>query len=194
MGVVQRDTDRLALVLEDEDVGDLGAGAQLGIAVRPDVDEVRHLLHRQIGEGGSVVAREHHDLGRTGRGLDGVEVVPCHVRLGRVTAQRRPAVVEDGDVVRPARDLRRARRISGRAQRAEVGRRQEGAVLAGRREDDPLAARGSRRAPSRGLVPGEQQQRAAVVELHPLDVHPLGRCGLQGSDAARPGFSHGPGP
>src|SRR5918997_2629730 len=61
--MVQRHPYRLALVLEDEDVSDLFAGPELGVAVRPHPDEVADSPLRQPGQGLLVLVGVDDDLG-----------------------------------------------------------------------------------------------------------------------------------
>ena len=55
--VGEGDADLAAAVLEDEDVSDLGAGAQFFVAVCPDVDEVADLALGHCAERAGVVGR-----------------------------------------------------------------------------------------------------------------------------------------
>jgi hypothetical protein len=86
-----------------------------------------------------VVAGEAHDLAPPGarRGAERRRVHQLH-RLGRVQREGREAVLEDDDLVVVGRYLG-VLAVAGRAERAQVGRRLVGAVLAMGGDADVIA-------------------------------------------------------
>ena len=81
--VMERNADRLALVLEDEDVSDEVELRKLGVAVGPDADELVDLLNRLGRERRRVIRRVDHDLALAGGRRDRVEITPLDRRFAR---------------------------------------------------------------------------------------------------------------
>ncbi len=71
------------------------------------------------------------------RDLEDARRFDCRFR--RVGAHRREAILEDNDIVVVGRNLGGEGAVAGRAERAEIGRRQERAVLAMCGGGDPFA-------------------------------------------------------
>ena len=118
-----------------------------------------------------MVVREAHDLAAAD-GRTGAED-PC--RVGDVGTEggdgvRREAVLEDDDLVVALGDLRRHRAVAGRAERALVLGRHEGAVLAVRGHRHPVVDEG------------------VVARLARLDAR-LDRARIHGRPLGRPGSS-----
>ena len=139
VGVVERDPDRFAAVLERVHVRDLVPCAEDQRPVRPDRDQPTHVTNGHRAELPRVLGGIDDDLAGTVRRLDRRQVGAFDGRFLRVGPQRREAVVEDRDLEVGAGDLgRRPARFRG-TERAIVGSGQECPVLAMRRGDDPLA-------------------------------------------------------
>lgn len=138
MWVVQGDPDSLAAVLENVHVGDLRARPQLEGAVSPDGDQPLDLGDAGSREGRRVLRGIDDDLAHAHRRTDGGQLGPLHRRLGPVAMERRKAILEDDDLEVGPIDL--GGRVTGarRTERAEVGRRQVGPLLALGGGDDPL--------------------------------------------------------
>src|SRR5260370_36525518 len=62
VGMVERDPDLFALVLEDVDVVDLGPRTELSVAIRPDVDQKAHAFGGGLGRGELWLRRVGDDL------------------------------------------------------------------------------------------------------------------------------------
>ncbi len=150
--VGERDADRLAAVLEREDLLDAGQRRQCGGAVGPGLDDRARPGRGERAERAGVLGAEAHDLAppdaraRAAQpgGDEVVEVARCvctgrciAVGDGECRAERRRLVLEDGHVV-ARRDLGRVgRRLRG--ERVELGGREERAVLARCRDRHPVA-------------------------------------------------------
>ena len=139
--VRQGHPDLLAVVLEAEDLLDAVGRRQLGGPLGPDVDDQARALRTELGEDPLVVVGETDHLApaeaRAKFRHRGSRRVRRHVPVD-TGGQRREAVLEDDDLVGRVGDLRRAVRSRG-AQRALVGRREEGTGLTMGGDGHPLA-------------------------------------------------------
>ena len=159
--VGERHPDLLAVVLEDEDLLDAVDAGELRGPLGPDVDDQAGAGGTQLGEVAVVVAGEDDDLAAAEPGAQlgqrRTGGARRHVLLD-AGGQRREAVLEGDDLVVGVRDLG-GPTGPGRAQRALVGRREEGAGLPVRGDDDPLAQQG---VPAELRVGGDRRQVAGV--------------------------------
>jgi len=184
--VGERHADLLAPVLETEHLLDPGPAHQVGGPVPPCVDDEAGVAGLEGGERCCVVAGEADDFAAAvaGRGNE------VGVLVGRKVSRRpsgpgkaREAVLEDGDVVVGGGHLTRHAGRPG-TQRALIGGRLVGAVLAQRCDDHPLAGLAVEPQPrlmsfARGQLPPvgnrfrgmagqrEEQQVAAVGQRPP---------------------------
>src|SRR5256884_409326 len=129
--MVQRDADLLALVLEDVNVGHLGARAELEIPVGPHVDEQLHAVRRQLRQRELVLGRVDDHLASRRRWSHRAVV---HA----IRPECREPVLEHDDLEVVEWYLGAAA-WPARAQRAVVGG-QECAVVALDRVRDPFVA------------------------------------------------------
>jgi hypothetical protein len=178
--VRQRHPDLLAVVLEREDLLDALDRGQLRRPLGPHVDDEAGTLGAELGEHAVVVAGEADDLAPAEPGTQLCQRRPRgggrHV-LRDGGGQGREAVLEDDDLVVGFRDLGLPAG-SRRAQRALVGRREEGAGLPVGGDHDPL--------PQQRVVPhlGERADRREVPRI---DGVARGRLGVEVEDLASVG-------
>ena len=134
----QRDADLLTAVLEAEHLFDARCRDQIGRPMPPRVDDQAGLRLFQISERAGVVAGEANHLATAITGYRH-EAVRHRCRLSRTGQAREPVFEHDHVVVGCGHLTGQPGRA--RAQRALVGRRLVGAVLAARRDDHPLPGR-----------------------------------------------------
>ncbi len=142
--VLQGDADRLAAVLEREHLLDAGHRRELGGAVRPRLDDGAGAAGAEAAERAFVLGTEadHFAAADGGAGAPVAErrQVGEPLRRVRVVGERRTEggrlVLEHGHVV----ERRHLGGVAGalRRERVELGGRQEGAVLAGGGDRDPV--------------------------------------------------------
>ena len=160
----QRHPDFLAAVLETEHLLDARCGHQVGGAVPPCVDDEPGMRRFEPRERTGVVAGEADHLAAavTRRGHE-AGTGAAHRRRYRIcgTGQAREPILENDDVVVGRGHLAGQ---AGRTwtQRALVGRRLVGAVLAQRGDDHPLPRRPVE--PQLRLVRGTRRQRPAIFD------------------------------
>ena len=128
VGVVKRDADLFALVLEYEDVADVRTRTECLVAIRPDVDQKPDPFHGKPSESQRVIRRVDDDLASGARRMV--------VTVARIMADRGEPVLEHDHLEVIERDLGIAFRTR-RAQRAESGGK-EGAVVPFRVVGDPF--------------------------------------------------------
>jgi hypothetical protein len=130
MGMVERHSNLLALVLEDVDIVHVVARPQLQVAICPHVYQQSHSLERELSQRQLVFGRVDDNLATAGaRGPDGPAVTPVGTEGGK-------SVLKHNDFERVERHFGGAAGTS-RAERAEF-RRKKSAVVALGRISDPL--------------------------------------------------------
>ncbi|MNX94335.1 hypothetical protein D3C86_1265620 [compost metagenome] len=142
VGVVERHPDGLALVLEDEDVGDLVTRPEGPVAVLPHPDEPLDLGDRAVREGALVLGGVEHHLAGSRCRAHRHQVAALDRGRVRVGPEGGELVLEDHVLVVGSRHLGGEAPGLGRADRAVVRGRHEGAVLPVGGGDHPLLGDG----------------------------------------------------